>query len=417
MSKTTLLALIRCLPFGIWIGLPAWPQSPFEQKLHEARYDLRIEEGKLSGSAAPVLEKAISGAQYVLIGEDHITHEIPQFAAAVCDAMAPQGLTAMAVEAGPQAAKLVAASLGKPDRLARMVALTDRYPDSVAFLNVREENDLVEHCAEASHNQKFQLWGLDQELMGSAGWLLDQILATHPSPAATAVLTRMKTEEQKDAALAKETGDPSKVFLFAASDAELSEGAAVLKREGNAIANELFHELVESHEIYLKNMQGSPESNSQRARLLKQNFRRNFDAASSSSQRPRLLLKFGDWHLYKGFNPLHQRDLGNYIAEMADGQGASSLHICILGAKGTHALYGGYQRPMKLEPFVMVEDDDYHWLKPAVENQVRNAWTVYDLRNLRFQKLGAVDPDMERVIYGYDFLVIGPEFSPAHSIK
>ena len=157
-----------------------------------------------------------------------------------------------------------------------MVALTDRYPDSVAFLNVREENDLVEHCAAASHNPNFQLWGLDQELMGSAGWLLDQMLATHPGPAATAVLTRMKAEEQKDAALAKDAGDPSKVFLFAASDAQLSEIAAVLKREGNAAANELFHELVESHEIYLKNMQGSPEANRQRARLMKQNFQRDF---------------------------------------------------------------------------------------------------------------------------------------------
>jgi hypothetical protein len=409
--------MIRCLLVGLSLTLPALPQSTLDQKLVEVRYDLRIEAGKLTGSAAPVLEKAISGAQYVLIGEDHITREIPQFATAVCDVMAPQGLTAMAVEAGPEAAKMVAASLGKPDRLARMVALTDRYPDSVAFLNVREENDLVEHCAEASHKSNFQLWGLDQELMGSAGWLLDEILATRPGTGATAVLTRMKTEEQKDAALAKETGDPSKVFLFAASDAQLSETAAVLKREGNAAANELFRELVESHEIYLKNMQGLPESNSQRARLLKQHFRRDFDAAASNSQRQRVLFKFGDWHLYKGFNPLQQRDLGNYIAELADGQGASSLHICILGAKGTHALYDGYQRPMKLEPFVMVEDHDYRWLKPAVDHQVPNAWTLYDLRNLRFQKLGTLDPDMERVIYGYDLLVIVPELSPAHSIK
>jgi hypothetical protein len=408
--------MIRCLLIGLCLTLPALPQSTFEQKLHEVRYDLRIDGGRLAGGAAPVLEKAISAAQYVLIGEDHITHEIPQFAMAVCDAMAPQGLTAMAVEAGPQAAKMVASSLGKPDRLARMVAHIDRYPDSVAFLNVREENDLVEHCAGASHDPKFQLWGLDQELMGSAGWLLDQILATRPGRAATAVLTRMKTEEQKDLAAAKETGDPTKVFLFAAPDSELSEGAAVLKREGNAAAIELFHELIESHEIYLKNMQGLPESNSQRARLLKQNFRRDFEAASNA-QRQRVLLKFGDWHLYKGINPLHQRDLGSYIAEMADGQGASSLHICILGAMGTHATYGGYNRPMKLEPFVMAEDDDYHWLKPVVDAQLPNAWTLYDLRALRFQKLGAVDPGMEGVIYGYDLLVIVPEFTPAHSIK
>ena len=40
------------------------PQPPaFEQKLREARYDLRIENGKFAGSAAPVLEDAIANAQ------------------------------------------------------------------------------------------------------------------------------------------------------------------------------------------------------------------------------------------------------------------------------------------------------------------------------------------------------------------
>lgn len=416
MSRTTILAITRCLLSGICLGLPARPQSTFDQKLREARYDLRIEGGKLTGGGGAVLEKAISSAQYVLIGEDHLTREIPQFASAVCDAMGPQGLTAMAVEVGPQVARMAEASLGKPDRISRMAALVNRYPDSVAFLNVKQESDLVEHCAEVSHNPNFHVWGLDQELMGSAGMLLDQILATHPGPSATAVLMRMKSEEQADAAHAKETGDPSKVFLFAASDAELAEGAATLKRDGNAAANELFQELIESHQIYLKNMQGLPESNSQRARLMKQHFRRDLDAATSNSTRQRVLIKFGDWHLYKGINPLHQRDLGNYIAEIADGQGSASLHICILGAKGTHATYAGYGRPMKLEPFVMTDDSDYRWLKPVVDNQVSGAWTLYDLRNLRFQKLGAVDPDMERVIYGYDLLVIVPELTPADSI-
>src|SRR5271163_2226722 len=120
----------------------AQPQpTAFEQKLRESRYDLRLESGKFLGNAAPVLESAIANAQYVLIGEDHITREIPQFATAVCDLMAPQGLSAMAVEVGPQVAEFVSNSFGKPDRLARMAALTHQYPNSVAFMDVQQEND------------------------------------------------------------------------------------------------------------------------------------------------------------------------------------------------------------------------------------------------------------------------------------
>jgi hypothetical protein len=391
------------------------PPPTLEQKLRDTRYDLRIEDGKIAGAAAPVLESAIANARYVLIGEDHITREIPQFAAAVCDIMAPRGLSAMAVEAGPQAAEFVSATLGKPDRLARMAALERQYPNAVAFLDIKQENDLAAHCAQASQSPHFHLWGLDQEFVGSGGWLLDLILATHPAPDATAAITRLKAEEQRDAALAK-AGDPSKLFLFAASDSELGNVAAVLKREGNSTANALFRELIESHEIYLKNMQGSPESNSQRARLFKRNFQADLDGFAASNQPQKVLMKFGDWHLYKGFNPLHQRDLGNYVAEMAEAQGTTSLHICILGAKGTHRLFAGYDLPTRLEKFVMDEDPDYRWLKPAIDNQVPNAWTLYDLRKLRFTKIGQLDPDMERMIYGYDLLVIVPELTPADMV-
>jgi len=392
-------------------------QLAFEQKLREVRYDLRLDNGKIVGKAASVLESAIGNAQYVLIGEDHITREIPQFTAAICDLMAPQGLSAMAIEVGPQVADFVSSSLGKSDRLARMSSLTQRYPDSVAFLNVRQENDLVAHCAQIAHTPRFHLWGLDQEFLGSAGWLLDQILATHPGPTATTAITRLKGEEQQDALRARETGDPLKLFLCAASDSELTEVAAVLQRDGNSAANALFRELVETHDIYVRNMQGSPESNNQRARLLKRNFRLDSEKAAARDQPQKVLVKFGDWHLYKGFNPLHQRDLGDYIAEVADAQGSTSLHICVLGAKGTHRVYGGYNRPTKLEKFVTDEDHNYRWLKPAVESQLPNGWTLFDLRKLRFTDLGPVDPDMERMVYGYDLLVILPELTPADPIQ
>ena len=392
------------------------PPPAFEQKLREARYDLRIENGKISGSAAPVLEDAIANAQYVLIGEDHITREIPQFATVVCDLMAPQGLSAMAIEVGPQAAEFASASFGKPDRLGRMAALTKQYPNSVAFLDIRQEDDVAAHCAQSAQTAHFHLWGLDQEFVGSAGWLLDEILATHLGPAATAEITRLKSEEQQDALRAKEAGDPSKLFLMAVSDSELAKAAAVLQRDANPAANALFHELMESHDIYLKNMQGSPDSNNQRARLMKIHFRQDLESAAAGGHPQKVLVKLGDWHLYKGFNPLHQRDLGNYIAEMADAQGNTSLHICVLGAKGTHRVFAGYARPTQLEKFVMDEDPDYRWLKPAIDNQIANAWTLYDLRKLRFTKTGPVDSDMERMVYGYDLLVIIPELTPADPV-
>ncbi|MBO0910650.1 MAG: hypothetical protein J2P13_02560, partial [Acidobacteria bacterium] len=281
--------------------------SVFEQNLREVRFALHIENGNYAGPGAQVLKDAVDGARYVLVGEDHITREIPQFTAILCNEMARRGLSAMAVEAGPQAAKFVSSSFGKPDRLERMAALNRTYPDSAAFLNIRQENDLAEDCSQVAARSGFHLWGLDQEFVGSAGWLLDQILATHLKPASAAAIARLKEEEKAAAARARKTGDPSVLFLWVVPDRELNEVAALLDREGNREASELFEELMESHEIYVKNAQGSPGSNSLRARLLKQNLRRDLEAAGDTGHQ-RVLLKFGDWHLYKGLNPLHQRD-------------------------------------------------------------------------------------------------------------
>jgi hypothetical protein len=114
----------------------------FAGKLHEVRFELHVENGRFSGNGAPVLQRAIAEAKYVLIGEDHITHEIPQFTTVVCDVMG-RDLSAMAVESGPKAAEFVSRTLGGPTRLKKMATLLHRYPDSVAFLNIREENDLA----------------------------------------------------------------------------------------------------------------------------------------------------------------------------------------------------------------------------------------------------------------------------------
>jgi hypothetical protein len=80
-------------------------------------------------------------------------------------------------------------------------------------------------------------------------------------------------------------------------------------------------------------------------------------------------------------------------------------------------MYGGYDRPTKLEKFVLDEDHDYRWLKPAIDNRLPNAWTLFDLRKMHFRTLGPVDPDMERLIYGYDLLIIVPELTPADSAE
>lgn len=386
-----------------------------ESKLPSVASALNIEGGKLAGPGAAILQTAISQANYILIGEDHITREIPRFAGAVCDAMgATGGFSAMAFEASPAAARFVQDSLKGSDRLAKMADLQKRFPASIAFLNVRDENDLAAHCAAASQHTGFQVWGLDQDFIGSAGWIIERMIATSPGPKARAEILRLQELERTCAEEARKTGDPSKLFMLTVSDPEIEKASAAIEVDGTPATRKEFFELTESRVIYRENGTNPSESNRRRSLLMKKNFS-DYKAADGNGSNQRVLLKFGDWHLYKGINPLHQRDIGNFIAEFADGHGVTSLHILILGARGTHALFAGYDRPMRNEPFIMDQDDDYRWLKPVIDDQKPGTWTLYDLRQLRFRHL-EMSENWDRVVYGYDLLVIIPELSPAELI-
>ncbi len=395
------------------IGQAAAAPADLDHALRAARTNLVLAHGHLSGAGAAVLTAAIAQSRIVAIGEDHLTREIPHFTAAICDAMAPGGLDAMAVETGPQVTALLAPFLGRGGAAAAVAAHIHQYPDSVAFLNMRDEVDLADHCARAAGPAHFHLFGLDQEFIGAGVWLLDLVLAEPLSPAAAAEIGKLRAEAQRDAEDAARTGDPQSLFMLRAPPAALAAGTQALQAGGTERARALFRALVKSHDIYAT--AHTPESNRARGVLLRQTLLQDLGTLPDHGTPPRLLLKFGDNHMFKGFNPIHQRDLGNFVAELADGQGVRSLHIEIVGVSGVHRLYGGYTRPTKLEPFA-AKDPDQAWLQPATDQRFADGWTLFDLRAVRFQKLGEVGEDWRRMLDGYDFLLVIPVLSPAEPL-
>ena len=367
----------------------AAPKPTLSEGLTQSRTALVLADGKFSGAGADVLTQAIAQSRFVLVGEDHLTREIPQFASAVCDVMHPD---AYVVEAGPEAAGFVASLLQRPDRIAVTAARMKAHPNNMAFLDMRDENDLAAHCAAASQKPHFQLWGVGQEFAGSAGTLLEAMASTHPGPISMAAIVTAQAKERAGDQAALATGDPSKLFILAATDADVQALTQAIEKDGTPKTKELLGEFTISHKIYQLNAEGSPDSNRIRAELLKQQFLADYLALQQQAPEPRVLIKFGDFHMYKGFNVLHQRDLGNFVAELADGEKAQSLHILVLGARGTHAAFTGYAKPLAHEPFVMTDDPDYKWLAPAVGDLLPHesgsggeTLTLFDLRKLRFR--------------------------------
>lgn len=386
----------------------------FAARLEQARSTLQVStDGTLEDAGATIIAAAVSKARYVLIGEDHLSREIPQFATAICRVMVSGGLHAFAIETGPEVTRVVNANLRRSDRVARIAAFAQAYPDVMAFQNGRDESDMAAACAQAA-GPGFQMWGLDQEFLGATGFLLEQMLGARPGPVARAAIEALAARDRGFTAKAISSGSASDFAIFRLSDAEMQATRRAIAIDGGARANELFAALAETRDIYLGQQTDGYASNGQRARLMKHTLVRHLADAPPAA---RVLFKFGDVHMAKGVNNLRQRDLGNFVAERAEGEGVSSLHIAVYGARGQRATYGGVLRPLAITPFVMSEDADYAWLKDALDLHARRAgqkdWMLVDLRALR-SRMPADTPDAwRRMALQYDMVIVAPELTPS----
>ena len=391
-------------------------EGKFAEKLTESRSQLTIEGVRMTGTGGDLLRSALTDAQYVLIGEDHATAQIPAFTSAVCAILGPQGFHTMAVEAGPMAASIVQQGIGRDDRRELISVSERKYPDSIAFFNLQEELDMVTSCAKSASGKTFRLWGLDQEFMGSTGMTMNRILETHPKREAAVAAQRILDENNLAAEKAAKSGNPNELMMMSGSDDEFTRLNEMLQKEVNLEAKRLMQGLMVSRQIYKDNASAPRDSNRERALLMKQTFTQYYEAADKADDsRPKVLLKFGDWHLYKGFNPLQNNDIGNFVTELADAHGTKALHIMILAVKGTRLRFAGIGRPYAPESFKILDDDDYKFMKPFVENAGNDGWTVFDLSKLRSSSIS--DPNVQRLVLGYDLLVLIPEATAATQIR
>ncbi|MDF4203108.1 hypothetical protein PXD56_09085 [Maribacter sp. SA7] len=149
-----------------------------------------------------------------------------------------------------------------------------------------------------------------------------------------------------------------------------------------------------------------------RVQLMKHNIMQNYELIVNSKN----LYKYGAIHLPKGESLLKIQDIGNLIHNIADSEFESSLHIMVIGKSGIQGvpLKGIENQP--LDP----NSNDYKHYKPFFDTMEKNEWHVFNnkeiLKKITSGKLKINDKTLERVIKGYDYLVIIPEVTPAKFI-
>lgn len=135
-----------------------------------------------------------------------------------------------------------------------------------------------------------------------------------------------------------------------------------------------------------------------RINYFKENFNRNFEAALDINPEPKVFLKMGSFHMGRYRSPLNLYDIGHHVAQLAESQGQSSVHIYYLNrffdgqdVKGSRGWEGS-------ERFLSIGD--------------KEKWALIDLRPLREQlsKETLTGSSFEiQTIQNYDFIIIAPK--------
>lgn len=351
------------------------------------------------GPGWEVLRTATAFSQFVLVGEGHDDRLTPIFVQALYGSLhRDHGFDRVALEQDPVAMEL-ACGAERKGNVRAVAELSRRYPTLFEFSSDQDLAFIAMACALGKSPNP--VWGLEQSL-GPERYLEElETLAPNPAVKGTvsALLAHVRTLEKDRKGYAK----------FLHDDPQAQERLEALQRAFAAgpgsRADFLLFGLVKSAEIFGYNRRaGEGEwvglfNNTEREAQFKRNFSRLYRQASGDGP-PKVLFKFGSWHMYRGRSPGGAFTIGSFAHELAIYGGGDAYGLLVL-------------------PGSTKWDEIDAWMRPLLPAQRPDQPTLVDLRALRaYQRLFRLqvaekDQWQQRdLINAFDALVIlpaGPE--------
>ena len=381
------------------------PEQALSRLLDANRQALTIGRDGLSGPGAATLLTPARSAQFILVGEDHGFAEIPEFVDALRRSLGTDAPENLVLEIGPESARRAALAA----RRGTLRELAVDYPMAIPFLNLREDGAMA--AAWLQGDPRAALWGLDQEFLFSARLVLER-LRTLVEPGAQQALVdawiaRAVASERK----AMQDHDVPAALLLQLQDADFAALRAGLKPAPGSEAARLVDELAESAAIYRGQSGDGYASNDRRGRLMKRHFMAYYRTAGKPGKPlPRALLRFGAYHMMRGITPTNIYDVGNFVSELAASNDRRSLHLLILFADGTANRWMPFTADagLKAQKYDARAEMEDFGVATFLDHAPAEGAAVFDLDPLRRQRKArrSAGPDFERVVFGYDYVVV-----------
>lgn len=382
----------------------AQAEDPLDPLLAENVHSLDWGDGRPSGPGWALLVREGRAAEFLLVGESHGNRETPQLALALAAALRPAGYEAYAVEVGPVTARDAVALCAEGEGAEPFRTRLEAYPYTFPFFWWKEEAESVCSILDLG----YALWGLDQEFIGSARWLLAELRQLVPTGSAAHRVEAWMAEAQAAATAAQESGNLEGLFLQTVDPRELRGFAETLPAEALR-AREILEELAASALVYQHYVaERYFENNRDRVRLIKRHFRQAI-ARDDTSSSPKVLVKLGSVHAGRGRSPMMQLDVGNTAAELAALRGGDSFHLLVVARRSVGA-DGTEQDWSEMASYIGRLD----------AQRPDDAWGVFDLRPLRTHFASAKrrdeHPDLADLVFRYDAVLLADRFHAAEAL-
>jgi hypothetical protein len=397
----------------LWNVLPAAAQdSTLTRLIRQNRCPLAAAGAQFSGPGWDKLQAAVQKSQFVLLGEDHGTAEIPVFTAAIARELKPALFVA---EIDPYVAQEITRLVAQPGP---PTAYLRQYPGALCFYSLAEEFELMRTL----RAQQTQLLGIDQVWSLSAAPFYTRLAGQVKSKATQTYLKqRAAAYQAQDQANERQGGHTYAMTAQGAS--AIDSLLAITKKEGPAV-QKMVQDYATSYRIYQAQIHGTG-GHQERLNLMKRNLLqevRPYETVGNQNI-PKALFKFGGAHSARGLSPIRGGDfydVGNFAQNLAEAQGQQSLHILIMGKQGSRATSLNPRFPDKIARPYTEADADAEVEKPFLAQTSGPAWSVFDLRPLRAAiskgKLQVPNQTLQRTIMGYDYLVVMPETTASHPL-
>jgi len=378
-------------------------ESPaFEELLKEHSYSIKLVDGELSGPGADLILQDAANTQFVALGEEHYNYIIPDITTALFKSLQDRyGYHYFMTEQDPVMMEHFSQKPVRGD-LAKIQSLAQRYPMGVTF-NSDEELRMLADIGKTSVANDDPIWGCDQA--SGVTHILDQLLQETAAPSSIAAIKKLReTTAAKEAVRDYSKGH----YIFDAATEVFTELKATIDAPAGSHAEWLIDVVINSSRIFgfYKNgnnglMPGYYENNRFREEHLKDLCLAKYRSVEKTESMPKVLMKFGSWHLYEGLSPTRLHTIGDFFSNVARFNGNEFLSIHFVS------------RPDNPEESMK----DYGFIWPFIGDLDPNELAVIDLRPFRkypnrvLVQAAAGDEwvdkyqeDFIRLVYGYDLI-------------